>query len=83
MAKPRRHNDCTVIRTMLLKHSVLSLATGEVQPTGEEWVTRPCGVPLFGDAERARGTCRGCAGGFNHPDNYRADGPRPRSTTER
>jgi hypothetical protein len=42
-------------------------------PIKQEWVTRPCDVPIF----NKRHECMSCSRGWNHPNNYRADGPRP------
>lgn len=69
--------SCQVIRRMLIKHSTLNIATGETSSMArEEWVTRPCGTPLFGDEERAVGKCRSCAKGWTHPNNYPVEAAR-------
>lgn len=73
------HWNCTVLRRMLLTNSAFSPTTGATTPTGEEWITQPCGAPLFYTPERTAGVCQSCANGWNHPNNYRADGPRPRA----
>lgn len=67
-----KHHSCTVVRTMLIKHSTLSLRTGAVTEGASEWVTRPCGVPLFSDTEQVSGQCRSCADGWTAPTNYPA-----------
>lgn len=67
------HNSCTKIRRMLIKSGTLSMSTGEMTFTKEEWVTRACEQPLFADADRARGTCRSCHTGWTHPNNYPVD----------
>lgn len=64
---------CTVIRRALLRHGTLDLATGDAAMTREEWVTRPCGTPLFNALERQRGECSSCMRGWTHPENYRVD----------
>ncbi len=67
--------SCKVIRTQLITRTTINMRTGKSY--GDEqthWVTRPCGTPLFGNDTD---TCRSCARGWNHPNNYRADGPRP------
>ncbi len=64
------HTACTQIRRMLVKHSTVSMNTGETRELGEEWVTRACGAPLFAEAEKHRGTCRMCFSGWVHPNNY-------------
>jgi hypothetical protein len=68
--QPRRFDSCTQMRRQLVTHSTLSLRTGERTEGRQEWVTKPCGVPLFGDAARARGTCDSCASGWTHEHNY-------------
>lgn len=64
------HNNCTKLRRMLIKSGTLNLSTGASTITQEEWMTRACGVPLFSDAEKKRGTCRSCDAGWTHPNNY-------------
>jgi hypothetical protein len=76
-AKQFKFHECTVIRRMLVTHSLLSLRTGESTETGSEWVTRACGSPLFNADERASGICKSCAKGWKHPHNYRADEEAP------
>ncbi len=83
MSRAKRTADsCTVERRKLVKSYTLSLSSGEQKPLGEEWRTEACGVPLFGDAERAAGKCRSCAAGWTHPENYPADQQRPASVAE-
>jgi hypothetical protein len=62
--------NCPVIRRMRITHTTLSLATGERGPESHEWVTRACGIPLFG-RQREAGICTGCATGWTMPMNYR------------
>lgn len=56
------------MRRKLMVTKWLSLRTGEFTgPETAEWVTEPCGVPLFsydGDL------CTGCLRGWWHPRNY-------------
>lgn len=68
--KTKLHTSCTQMRRMLVTHSTVSMNTGERRELGEEWVTRACGVPLFADAEKERGTCRSCFSGWVHANNY-------------
>ena len=70
----KAHTACSKVRTMLIRHSVLTLHTGQSTPAGQEWVTRPCGVPLFSQAERESGVCRSCAAGWTHPENFPVEG---------
>lgn len=63
-------NSCTQMRRQLITHSTVNLTTGEYTDGAQEWKTQPCGVPLFSDADRTRGTCRSCAKGWTHPNNY-------------
>ncbi|RUW55576.1 hypothetical protein EOA32_00730 [Mesorhizobium sp. M1A.F.Ca.ET.072.01.1.1] len=63
-------NNCTKLRRMLVKHGSYNMTTGETTAKREEWVTRECGVPLFGETERKTGICRACARGWTHPENY-------------
>jgi hypothetical protein len=62
--------NCTVMRRVLVKHSTLDLETGQYVQGKEEWVTRPCGKPLFSDAEKQSGKCKSCQKGWTHPENY-------------
>lgn len=65
---------CTVIRRALIRHGTLDLITGELAATDrQEWVTGPCGTPLFSELERQRGECSSCMRGWTHPENYRVD----------
>lgn len=66
-------NSCTVIRRALLTRGTLQLNSSEITMAGQDWVTGPCNTPLFGDAEKARGTCNSCHKGWTHPHNYRVD----------
>lgn len=68
----RAHRSCTLVRTALLKHSLLNVATGVEEPVSQEWRTEACGRPLFTDAERSSGKCASCASGWTHPENYPA-----------
>lgn len=65
-----RKHACTCIRRMLIKYSELDVRSGEITETREEWVTQPCGAPLFGDNERQRETCDACHSGWTDPHNY-------------
>lgn len=69
--------DCTVVRTVFRTYGTLNIETGAKIEDRKAWETEPCGTPLFSDEERAKGVCSSCAKGWNHPENYRADGPRP------
>lgn len=67
--------SCKVVRTMLIVHSFMEFGSGKMtsDPLKEEWVTKPCDTPIFDKGKE----CSGCRRGWNHPNNYRADGPRP------
>lgn len=82
--KPTVHqrSSCAVVRTILVTHGTIRFGTGEYTEHEKRWETKPCGGPLFGDDERRSGVCRSCARGWNHPNDYRADGPRPTEETE-
>lgn len=70
--------SCEVLRTALRTTSHYNMVTGERSgPIESTWVTEPCGTPLFLAHEKAARQCRSCQRGWNHPNNYRADGPRP------
>jgi len=75
--RPKLHHACTVVRTCLVTRGTMNLTTGAFAEGEKAWETKPCGVPLFSEDERRAGTCKSCARGWNHPNNYRADGPRP------
>lgn len=64
--------SCTQVRRMLVKHGTLNIRTGQSTTDADPGTmeTRACGVPLFSDAERQRGTCRSCNDGYTHPNNY-------------
>lgn len=71
LGQPKEYHSCTVMRRKLVKTGTLSMATGQLEMSGKaEWVTEACGTPLFGDEERRSGTCRSCAKGWTHPENY-------------
>ena len=63
------HTSCHTLRRVLVRHSTMNLTTGAMTPTGQEWTTRACDVPLFSDLERASGVCTSCASGWTHPEN--------------
>lgn len=62
-------DSCTKMRRKLVNHCALNISNGAIEKIRSEWVTGPCNVPLFGDS-KAGGLCRGCAGGWTHPENY-------------
>ena len=63
-------NHCTQMRRKLVKHSTLSLETGETTEGRSEWVTEPCNTPLFGSSLKSLGKCASCERGWTHPENY-------------
>lgn len=63
-------SSCTVMRRKLVTHKSFNMGTGDSVEVGQEWVTEPCGIPMFSDAEKQRGTCRSCASGWTHEHNY-------------
>jgi hypothetical protein len=70
MAKIKpQHQSCTKLRRMLIRHGTLNMQNGAVTEGAQEWVTRECGTPLFGQTEREHGICRSCASGWTHPEN--------------
>ncbi len=69
-AHPPSHSSCHTLRRVLVRHSTMNLITGAMTPTGQEWTTRACDVPLFSDLERATGVCTSCASGWSHPENH-------------
>lgn len=62
-------NTCPTMRRKLVTHSTLNIINGERGKERQEWVTEPCGVPLFGK-EAAKGVCRGCERGWQTEHNY-------------
>lgn len=60
--------SCPVLRVVLVRHELHSLATGDRTPAGESLEVQACGVPLFGGALE----CSSCARGWEHADNRRA-----------
>lgn len=67
-------SSCTQMRRVLVTHSTLSMATGETKQGRSEWVTKPCGAPLFDPRSKAKGLCPSCEGGWTHPNNYPVSG---------
>lgn len=63
-------NSCTQMRRVLVRHNTLNFGSGTVTPSREEWVTEPCGKPLFDARSRAIGKCPSCEGGWTHPHNF-------------
>lgn len=63
-------SSCTVMRRKLVKKKSVNMVTGVSVDVGHEWVTEPCGIPMFSDAEKQSGTCRGCASGWTHEHNF-------------
>lgn len=63
---------CTIRRTCVVTHGTLNMHTGDTHMDRRETVTKECGTPLFG-RDLERGICRGCAAGWEHPDNRFAD----------
>lgn len=64
------YDSCQQLRRFKVTYGSLNMATGEIAAHGDEWKTDKCGVPLFGDDARKRGTCKSCHSGWTHPDNY-------------
>lgn len=62
--------SCTVMRRKLVTRQSLNMSTGVSVEVGQEWITEPCGIPMFSDAEKQRGTRRSCASGWTHEHNY-------------
>ena len=63
-------DSCTKMRRKLIKHGHLNSTTGQFKIEREEWVTEPCNIPLFGEPDKSRGTCKSCHTGWTHPENY-------------
>jgi hypothetical protein len=57
-------NECTTLRHKRITHSTMNILTGAITSGRVEERVEPCGVPLFSDKERASGTCRSCASGW-------------------
>lgn len=66
--------DCRQIRRKLVTHHTLNYGTCPTTPWREEWVTEPCGQPLFDAPSQALGKCPGCEGGWTSPNNYPVSG---------
>jgi hypothetical protein len=60
---------CPVLRRKLVRYGKLVPGTGRMIEDGQEWVTEPCGTPLFGK-NREHGKCSSCAKGYSHEENY-------------
>lgn len=65
-----QHQSCTVMRRKMVRHGTLNMATGATADGHSEWVTEPCGIPLFAPKHRETGICRSCESGWTHPENY-------------
>lgn len=77
-----KSDSCRIMRRKLVRHSTVNIVTGERSAETEEWVTEPCGVPLFGEREVLTGVCRSCANGWTHENNYPVE-PICRNSLER
>jgi hypothetical protein len=55
---------------MLVTQGKLDINTGETTTESAEWVTRECGIPLFGEKEQQSGVCKSCSDGWTHPLNF-------------
>lgn len=66
----RMHSCCQprhrLITRGVLKNAMVSDQPAAYEKTGEEWVDEPCNAPLFSDADRARGICKGCLAKWEH-----------------
>jgi hypothetical protein len=62
-------SSCTVMRRIKVKAGLANPESGDINFTIGEWVTEPCGNPLFGTEEITSGKCRACASGWTHPLN--------------
>jgi hypothetical protein len=69
MPKPKPFHSCQTWRRVKITAYTMDLATGKRTPKGSHWETNRCGVPLFGDDQRAAGQCGQCASGWEVPDN--------------
>lgn len=63
-------SSCTQLRRKLVKRQSFNLGTGVSVDVGQDWVTEPCGVPMFSAGENERGTCSSCASGWTHEHNF-------------
>ena len=70
LARLPAHTSCHTLRRVLVRHSTMNPTTGAMTPTGQDWTTRACDVPLFSDLEQASGVCRSCASGWMHSENH-------------
>lgn len=66
----RKMGNCTQMRRKLVTYSTLNVATGETKAGHSEWVTEPCGAPLFDARSKTKALCPSCEGGWTHPNNY-------------
>lgn len=69
----RLYQECRQWRRVYATIAWVSLTTGARRDERQEWRTKPCGVPLWSEEEKARGTCRGCAAGWTHEHNLPVD----------
>lgn len=62
-------SSCPTMRRKLVTFGLLDPNTGAIVEDRKEWVTEPCGAPLFGK-DREAGICRSCARGWRHEHNF-------------
>jgi hypothetical protein len=63
-------DQCTTLRHVKTTHYVGFENALNGVASRIEWVTQPCGTPLFSDTEREAGTCRSCLAGWSCSDNF-------------
>lgn len=62
--------SCTQMRRKLVSYGAMNIGAGVTNgaEVRSEWVTEPCGAPLFG--AKGETLCRSCLSGWTHPNNY-------------
>ncbi|MGV6816144.1 MAG: hypothetical protein ACWA44_02605 [Thiotrichales bacterium] len=80
VAKPKAYSDCRVQRMKLVTSYKVTMSSFEEVPgtRSKEWVSEPCGTPLFTEERMEEGICRSCAKGWKVDGNYPVDTPENR-----
>jgi hypothetical protein len=72
-AKKPYFHTCQVMRRKLVTHYNGFEDAEAGKPSKQEWVTEPCGTPLFSSDHNETGICGSCAKGWTHPHNYKVE----------
>lgn len=63
--------NCKILRKKYVRHGTMSMSGGPVKFDRGEWVTEPCGTPIFGKTKIP--VCNSCREGWTHEHNFAVD----------